>query len=304
MTAELKPLAVTVKTTVTQSNLSDFKASAKAIIKALNFEPKNDEQFIEAKQDVKDLKEAEKRTEAAIQAIIDQSKELSAVIGDAREVKGELGEARLKLDKIVTEKEAKLKDNIVGEFVEKKNKLNDDFYAAHGYHLPPIDFNLREAGKGKRKLESFRSALNEVFIAYSAEVERLAENVRANRATLDKLPVKPGLLFPDLEHCIFNSAGTFEALTETRLERYELQQEREKLEAEKAEQEPEVPQEPQEPAPAPKVKAKAKSAESTPQGRVAAFLTSEVGLDDEQADQVARLVVENALPGVKIFIKA
>lgn len=226
-TFELIPLTIEIVGSVKANNLEEIMPMIREGLAAINRQPATDEEFGQAEQDVKKLKAVEDALKGAKdKALADAAsiQILFAAIDDASE---ELRVARLELEKIIASEKERRK----GELVEEALGLFDiDPLDARRHFLTP----LKEAMKGKRTLDSMKTALRiyavtrQAVITKSREIIDRIEKAHGEDLTLDRRSLE--LLNPD----------AVEAELRRRFEDRKARQEKARLEAEVAAQKAEA----------------------------------------------------------------
>lgn len=141
-------LAITIEGKIIKSNFDDFKSLAVQQIESINYELNTDEEFGQAKEDVKKLDGFEKKLAESESNILKQMDEINTLITGCRELKDLSREKRLLLSRTINEQTAKVKKGIEDNAVASIEAENRESYRQRIVH----------AMKGKRTLETLEEA--------------------------------------------------------------------------------------------------------------------------------------------------
>lgn len=108
-------LVIVAESKLIQDNFTDFKANLETIISSVNTDLKTDEDFNNAKQSSKQLKEIETKLDSALAKVLADFDEISTIVDGVKDLKGLSAEKRKSLDKLVTDRTAELKKKLVDE---------------------------------------------------------------------------------------------------------------------------------------------------------------------------------------------
>ena len=178
-------LTIAVRGEVIRSNAAEWLAFIRARLAEINRSPKTDEDFGEAEQVVKALALAEDDIKAAKERALADAEQLHALFTQLDNGKAEIAAARLELSKVITTRKEEVKNEIIEEFLA----LYDiDPRDARRAFLP----GLRDAIKGKRTLDSMRSACRVYQATTAAKIAEARdmidrfETAHGNTLTLDR----------------------------------------------------------------------------------------------------------------------
>lgn len=231
----LPSLAISLTGAVNSSNLAEYKDSAMAMIESINTDLKSDQDFADAEQVVKLCAESEKALNAAKDSALSQTADIDELFKTIDHLRESMRSKRLALEKLVKNQKEAIKTQIV---LDGKSAI-----ALHVAGLnkelevvtitpPPIDF--AGAIKGKRNLESIKSAVNQVVADAKIEADRLATLVRANLKILTDAGKEHWGLFPDLQQTCSKPSDDFSLLVTSRISSHKGEIERQaKIEADK-----------------------------------------------------------------------
>lgn len=216
---ELPALLVNVSGQVATTNIDDFKAMADEFIANINRNPETDQDFADAEKVVKFCDKAEKQIAMVKQQSVEQMADVSKVFRAMDEIAENLRDARLSLDKLVKQKKTEMKQAIV---IDGQNKLKEYLQTTNkefdAEYIQDDISNFAAVVKGKRTLDSVRSAVNDEVARVKIELTNRAHVVRDNLALVTDNECKH--LFPDLPYLIQKPQDDFENLVKTRIQQH------------------------------------------------------------------------------------
>lgn len=171
---ELVPLTVETRGEVIASNVDEFREMVRTALEAINREPATDEEFGQAEQDVKALKEAETAVKEAKDKALADAEQLNALFQSLDDTSEDIRQARLELDKVVKAKKAEVRETLIADAAEE---IDLDLLA--GEKLSLFRDELELVVKNKRTLASMGKALD-------ACVKIVNRRIRRSRAILDE----------------------------------------------------------------------------------------------------------------------
>ncbi|MBV1952691.1 MAG: YqaJ viral recombinase family protein [Cycloclasticus sp.] len=231
----LPSLAISLTGSVNSSNLAEYKKSAMTMIESINTDLQTDQDFADAEQVVKLCAESEKALNAAKEAALSQTADIDELFKTIAHLRESMRSKRLSLEKLVKSQKEAIKTKVV---LDGKNiifrhvaDLNEELEVVT-IPLPAADF--ASAIKGKRNLESIKSAINQVVADAKIEADRLATLVRANLKTLTDAGTEHLGLFPDLQQICSKPNDDFSLLVTSRISSHKAEVERQaKIESDK-----------------------------------------------------------------------
>lgn len=220
---ELVPLTVETRGEVIASNVDEFREMVTAALATINRDPKTDEEFGQAEQDVKALKDAEGSVTDAKAKALSDAEQLQALFASLDDTAGEIREARLELERQIKTKKAEVRDALIDKALLKLGEEVE--VSPRGFRI-----ELESAIKGKRTLATMEKALG---TASSVILGR----IRKARAVLDQFEEAHGAeLILDRAELELRTADQVEAELRRRIDLRKAEAEKRKLreEAEKA----------------------------------------------------------------------
>lgn len=226
-------LSIQVQGGVVASNLAEFKSAAMEIIRSVNTDLRDDQDFANAEKAVKWCEGVEEKLEAQKTAILSQTADIATVLDTLTMLKEETRQVRLSLSKAVKEKKESRKYEIVREaqaafavvIQEQEKKLGT-------LKLMPVLPDFATATKNKRTIatliDSVEGELAKAKLAAIMKADRMAANIAL--VTADT-----AFLFRDLQTVADKEHDDFQRLVNERIESYKAElarREQEKAEAE------------------------------------------------------------------------
>jgi len=229
----------------TKSNLAEFRTGAELIISSIKTELETDQDFADADTAIKWLDGAEKRIDAAIEAAMAKSGPLEEIVRTLKDVQQNLFRTtRLNLNKQVESQKTARKTEIVVNAQSEWKKHVDTCNAALGsVRLPEISVDFAGAIKGKRTLDTLRSAANDELARAKIEANRLVNHIDANLCLLREIASKHAFLFSDRQQLVLKDKDAVEAIARQRISEHEsaekarIEAEAQRIDNERAEQE-------------------------------------------------------------------
>lgn len=226
---DLPALLIKVEGQVKETNLATFKQTAMSFIKNINTELQTDKDFADAEVMVKFCKRAEDELEQAKKHALAQTQSIDELFKTIDHLKDQLRDKRLTLDKLVKSR----KDEIRAQFrvdatdalkahVERVNKETlGDAYITLDSVLP--DFGA--AMKGKKTVDSLKSAVDDALAAAKIDVAERAEMITENLLTYAELVSEEHrILFHDIKTLALKRCDDFRATVKERITDYKAAQ--------------------------------------------------------------------------------
>lgn len=260
---DLPALLIKVEGQVKETNLATFKQTAMSFIENINTELQTDKDFADAEVMVKFCKRAEDELEQAKKHALAQTQSIDELFKTIDHLKDQLRDKRLTLDKLVKSRKDEIRAQLrvdatdaLKAHVERVNKeILGDAYITLDSVMP--DFGA--AMKGKKTVDSLKSAVDDALAAAKIDVTERAEMITENIQTYAELVGEEHrILFHDIRTLALKRADDFRATVKERITDYkaqqlELKQRQQEQEAEakaKADAEAKRPAEPEPEAPA------------------------------------------------------
>lgn len=225
-------LAIAIEGKIIKSNFADFKSTAIEQIEAINYDLKTDDEFGQAKLDVKQLDGFEKKLAASEDDILKQMDDINTLITGCRELKELSRDKRLLLNKTIKDQTAKVRKEIEDDAVASIEVGSRESYRT----------KIAGAMKGKRTLESLqKAATGEAYAInfHNSKASRIIDDYK--EAHGDSIaPDTANLLSMDID-ALTEQLERRAELAKAEIERKALEQKLAKAEQAKAEQAKEEP---------------------------------------------------------------
>jgi predicted phage-related endonuclease len=226
---DLPALLIKVEGQVKETNLATFKQTAMHFIENINTELQTDKDFADAEVMVKFCKRAEDELEQAKKHALAQTQSIDELFKTIDHLKDQLRDKRLTLDKLVKSRKDEIRAQLrvdatdaLKAHVERVNKETlGDAYITLDSVLP--DFGA--AMKGKKTVDSLKSAVDDALAEAKIDVTERAEVITENLLTYAELVGEEHrILFNDVKQLVLKRADDFRATVKERITDYKAQQ--------------------------------------------------------------------------------
>lgn len=220
----LPALHIEVTGQVTASNLREFKEHALAVFAGINRELTTDQEFADAEQAIKWCADVESRLAGAKQHALSQTASIDELFRTVDEISAEARRVRLELDKLVKAQ----KDAIREEIVTGAQRALKSHIAALNErigkpYMPTVPADFAGAIKGKRTLDSLRSATDAVLLDAKLSANEIADRITLNLRALGE-HTEHASLFPDTAALVLKQADDLAATIKARIADHEAAQ--------------------------------------------------------------------------------
>lgn len=217
----LPALAVQIEGRVLQTNLPHFREAAERMIATINTDLQTDQDFANAEAMVKFCSEAEKRLAGVKDQALGQTSSIDELFRTLDAISATLRDKRLQLDKLVKSRKEDIRGEIAREAMRSvQAHLNElgSTIGAGWIHMPAITV-IVEAMKGKKTVETLRSAANAAAAQAKVEITQKADRMLANHQRLTGDGQQYATLFPDFAAVGDKGPEDFDALLQLRIAR-------------------------------------------------------------------------------------
>lgn len=229
----LPALLIQVTGAVTASNLPEYKAHALEVFKGINRTLATDQDFATAESTVKWCADVESRLAAAKEHALSQTATIDELFRTIDAISAEARRTRLELDKLVKARKEEIRGEIVaGGITALREHIAQLNAAMPVNYMPQVPADFAGAIKGKRTVESLRSAVNDELARAKIEASNIATRIHANVKTLEA----SGLVVHDAATLVLKAPDDLAAIIATRkaAEQQRLEAERERIRQEEA----------------------------------------------------------------------
>ena len=209
----LPALLIQVTGAVTASNLPEFKARALEVFRGINRTLTTDQDFATAESTVKWCADVESRLAAAKEHALSQTATIDALFKTIDDISAEARRTRLELDKLVKARKEEIRGEIVaGGIAALREHIAQLNAAMPADYMPHVPADFAGAIKGKRTVESLRSAVNDELARAKIEASNIATRIHANVKTLKA----SGLVVHDAATLVLKAPDDLAAIIATR----------------------------------------------------------------------------------------
>lgn len=230
----LPALRIEVAGHVTASNLHEFKAVAMQVIRSINRDLRDDQDFADAEQAIKWCESVEDRLDAAKQHALAQTASIDELFRTIDDISAEARRVRLELAKLLSARKTAIRSEIVTEAITKlaahTAALNDRIGRPY---MPDVPADFHAAIKGKKTLASLRGAVDAELTRAKLAANEIADRIQINLKWLNERTDKYTGLFPDIATLVLKDAESMQAIALKRIAEHE-QAEARRIEEERA----------------------------------------------------------------------
>jgi len=219
----MNDLIIRITGTVEASNLTEYRETALAEIRAANKKLVTDDDFAAAELVAKRCKEAEDAIAAAKVDALAQTSDINSLFMALDSLSEELRCTRLSLSKQIDAEKTRRKEQIVkagiDRYAESRN-AHEPFVTAL---LPASIVFISDAIKGKKTVASMEAAVNKAVNDWIADNERRATDIRLC-AEIIAAATDYQTLFADKQALCSKPPGEVAAIVESRVAKFKLEQ--------------------------------------------------------------------------------
>ena len=277
---------------IQRSNFDEWRSTFMGRLRAIKTDLRTDEDFGDAAQLVKELKNGEDALKKAKASAMDQSADIQRLFAAIDEVSEAARQTRLTLQRQIKQRKQELKDLAIDEGVAQIRQV----LAAQSPEFLRLDTrdyvdrdHFVQAVKGKASLKGVQTAILAHCRRVSESIEQKAASVSDNVALLAGLPTEHQVLFQDRGRLLDMEHSELAAVIDRRLVAYRAEQERKALSlkpdpnAKSIPVEPTRPAQPQAPQPS----------KSQPEAKGEYLLAIQLHCTKSEAQDIARSIREH-----------
>jgi len=181
-------LIAAVEGKVVAENITKFKRDALVVLGTINTNLVTDNDFVEAKNDIKLCEAVEKNLQLLFDKVISGNQSIKELSDDIFSTKAEFAATRLKIDKLVIKRTTERKKEITDAAIKKvADKLKES----------PVAFSYKannqliiEATKNKKLYSAMETAVDVVADKQIAEITALEETYKTNIAAIEQSEIE------------------------------------------------------------------------------------------------------------------
>ncbi len=216
-----------------KSNLDEYRDAAERLVEESRLPMTTDQEFATAEVRNKALRKAVKDIKAVCDRVINEVSDIAKFRDDLMSIGEMLRQAALNGEKQVKARKEQLRFEIIKK---AERDLADHCYKLDkeldgGPYLGGISGNFINVAKGKSKLSSVQSAVNDELARAKIESDGIARKIRVNLKTLSEEAEEFKFLFADYKQIIFKEAEDFGALVRDRVAQHKAEVARKAAEA-------------------------------------------------------------------------
>jgi len=219
-------LVVHIDGKIVDSNFSEYKEMALAMLDKVNLSPATDEEFLEAEDLIKKFSAAEKAIDRARKDAMENVEDIERLFQDMTEVADRIREVRLNLNRKVKAEKQRRKNELIEQSVKdvldfidikvKETPISNGFYSCSVDDFAPVV-------KGKKSLKKISEALEAKKEEIIAGIEKKDAIVKENIVKI--LAVEPASLFPDAPNIVTKTPEEVDAIIKARVAENKLEEE-------------------------------------------------------------------------------
>ena len=230
----LPALLIQVTGAVTASNLPEYKAHALEVFKGINRTLSTDQDFATAESTVKWCADVESRLAAAKEHALSQTATIDELFRTIDDISAEARRTRLELDKLVKARKEEIRGEIVaGGIAALREHIAELNAAMPAAYMPQVPADFAGAVKGKRTLDSLRSAVNDELARAKIAASEVANRIHVNVKTLQA----SGLVVHDAAALVLKAPDDLAAIIANRVTAEQQRQEADRERIRREEQE-------------------------------------------------------------------
>lgn len=233
----LPALRVLVKGEVTDTNIDQWAGVARAVLGSINRTLNTDQDFADAENAVKWCEKQEQALEAAKQHALSQTETIDKLFKTIDAIKEETRAIRLEQEKLVTQRKAERKSELVSERVAAWHSFirsTNDTLAPYRLPLVAVDFPIQI--KNKRSFAAMADALDTELARAKIEATNIAQRIEEN-AKIIKSAHEYAFLFSDAAELVLKDSDAVSAIVSNRMIQHEAELKRKAEEAAERERE-------------------------------------------------------------------
>lgn len=202
------------------SNLPAFGAALQSFIERIPAEPSTDQEFADTEAACKALKRAEEALEAAESNALAQLADVDTMRRLVADYRAMARTTRLQREKLVSIRKDELRRDIVNEGQAAVRSHTDALNKRlGGNYMPTLPVDFAGAIKGKKSLDSMRSAVNDELARAKIAANEIAVRIDINMGTMERLAGGYTGMFPDAAALVLKSPEDFELAVQARVDR-------------------------------------------------------------------------------------
>lgn len=229
--AKLPSLQVSLVGQVSNSNLAEFKGTALNFIEAIKTELSTDQDFKDANEAVKWLKDGEDELESVKERALSDTADIKLLFETINDLKSKMRDKRLILTKLSTSEKKRIRENILqkanADLTAHINEENKSILPILFSSVAFVNADFSGAMKGKSTVDSLQNAVDTVMASAKIEVNEIIEKIKINLESLRALAEKYEFLFNDTPQLVLKDNDDLVNLIKTRITDHKAEKEKE-----------------------------------------------------------------------------
>lgn len=221
------------------SNLPAFGAALRNFIDRIPAKPSTDQEFADTEAACKALKQTEDALEAAESNALAQLADVDTMRRFVADYRALARTTRLQREKLVAQRKEEIRGEIVAGGVSAFRDHIEALNTRLGKpYMPTVPADFAGVIKGKRTVDSLRSAVNDELARAKIAANEIADRIQINLTTLRELASSHAFLFADRPTIVLKAPDDLTTLVKARIAEHEakevarLEAERERIRAE------------------------------------------------------------------------
>ncbi|SHO54374.1 YqaJ viral recombinase family protein [Vibrio quintilis] len=161
---------------VVKSNIKEYKTAALALVEIAKKKPESDQEYANAAELVKALKQSEDRLSEARVKIKSRSSNIDQITDDIDFIISQFKEARLAADRFVKNRKEEIKQSLILPAEEEIKQLISEAGKKYGSEVT-VHYDFKKATKNKRNIDNLKAAIAQELanakIALNEKIEEL-----------------------------------------------------------------------------------------------------------------------------------
>ncbi|GHX89588.1 Phage-related protein [Vibrio cholerae] len=206
------------------SNLDEYKAKALELVEQSKKKLETDQDFANAESMVKVFKSAEDKLSLMSQQVLGEVESIDTFVKDLGFISENIRQARLALDKQVKSRKEEIKTELVMKAKAEIQELINEASAKYNVAFS-VKSDFAAAIKGKRNIESMRSAINDELANAKVCLSEQKDVVQTNLDVVNEHK-EYRFLFNDWGQIAFKPKDDFETLVKLRISEHKEKEEK------------------------------------------------------------------------------
>lgn len=223
----LPSISIELIGSVKRSNLPEFRAACFARIDRIKTDLQTDQDFADAEEMVKELKDNEKKLKEAKQRALEQTSDIAELFQTIDEITETARSKRLMLDKLVSDRKDQIRIEIKRSGEQQLAEFMDLLHADLDGIRINVTADFAGAMRSKRTLDSLRDAVDTTLAHAKIEATETANIVKANLRVFNDLVGEYRSLFADRNNLVVNnSPEALSAIVKNRISEHQADEQR------------------------------------------------------------------------------